>query len=136
MRFLADENCDFAVVRALRAEGHAVKKDFGQLVFAERRATGGVSGGASAGRLPPGGAARGEAGRQLRRHSAGPDPGRPQAPRGSVSDSPSKGRYAEGPLSIRQGASRLPLGSSLSAFAPDTMFAHHCLAIAKQTPCI
>lgn len=42
MRFLADESCDFAVVRALRAEGHAVKKDFGQLVFAERRATGGV----------------------------------------------------------------------------------------------
>ena len=25
MRFLADESCDFAVVRALRAEGHAVK---------------------------------------------------------------------------------------------------------------
>jgi predicted nuclease of predicted toxin-antitoxin system len=71
MRFLADESCDFAVVRALRAEGHAVTtvsevaagapdgrviaiaireravlltedKDFGQLVFAERRATGGV----------------------------------------------------------------------------------------------
>lgn len=71
MRFLADESCDFAVVRALRAAGHAVTavgevaagasdeqviatavregavlltedKDFGQLVFAERRATGGV----------------------------------------------------------------------------------------------
>ena len=71
MRFLADESCDFAGVRARRADGHAVKavgevaagasdekviatairegavlltadKDFGQLVFAERRATGGV----------------------------------------------------------------------------------------------
>ena len=71
MRFLADESCDFAVVRALRAAGPAVTavgavaagasdekviataireravlltedKDFGQLVFAERRATGGV----------------------------------------------------------------------------------------------
>jgi predicted nuclease of predicted toxin-antitoxin system len=71
MRFLADESCDFAVVRALRAEGHEVTavaevatgapdekviaaavregailltedKDFGQLVFAERRTTGGV----------------------------------------------------------------------------------------------
>ncbi len=71
MRFLADESCDFAVVRALRAEGHLVTevsetargasddrvvamsiregavlltedKDFGQLVFAEKRATGGV----------------------------------------------------------------------------------------------
>lgn len=71
MRFLADESCDFAVVRALRAAGHDVlavaelfprledvavldlairqkritlteDKDFGQLVFADRRATGGV----------------------------------------------------------------------------------------------
>ena len=68
---MADESCDFAVVRALRADGHEVKavgevaagasdekviamairedavlltedKDFGQLVFAERRATAGV----------------------------------------------------------------------------------------------
>ncbi len=65
MRFLADENCDFAVVRALRAAGHDVvaiveispraednvvidlamregrillteDKDFGQLVYARR----------------------------------------------------------------------------------------------------
>jgi predicted nuclease of predicted toxin-antitoxin system len=71
MRFLADESCDFAVVRALRAAGHdvvavgelspraedetvvhlAVKekrvvltedKDFGQLVYADRRASGGI----------------------------------------------------------------------------------------------
>jgi predicted nuclease of predicted toxin-antitoxin system len=71
MRFLADESCDFAVVRALRAAGHNVlavaelspqlqdlavldlavgqkrivlteDKDFGRLVFADRRATGGV----------------------------------------------------------------------------------------------
>jgi predicted nuclease of predicted toxin-antitoxin system len=71
MRFLADESCDFAVVRALRAAGHDVAavveispraddetvgrlavqndrilitedKDFGQLVFAERQPTGGV----------------------------------------------------------------------------------------------
>ena len=71
MRFLADESCDFAVVRALRVAGHDVTavadsspgladefilglairekrilltedKDFGQWVFAERRATGGV----------------------------------------------------------------------------------------------
>ena len=71
MRFLADESCDFAVVRALRADGHEVTavgevsagasdekvismairesavlltedKDFGQLVFAERQATAGV----------------------------------------------------------------------------------------------
>jgi len=71
MRFLADESCDFAVVRALREAGHDVvavadsapssadeiilelairekrillteDKDFGQWVFAERRATGGV----------------------------------------------------------------------------------------------
>ena len=71
MRFLADESCDFSVVRALRAEGHdivaiaeispreedddvrerAVKddrllitedKDFGQLVYADMRSTGGV----------------------------------------------------------------------------------------------
>jgi len=71
MRFLADENCDFSVVRALRAEGHdvvsvsdvspraedsdvirlAVKekrilitedKDFGQLVYAHRLQTLGV----------------------------------------------------------------------------------------------
>lgn len=71
MRFLADESCDFAVVRALRAAGHDVvaitevspraednvvidlavregrillteDKDFGQLVFADRRTTGGV----------------------------------------------------------------------------------------------
>ena len=71
MRFLADESCDFAVVRALRVAEHDViavadsspssadkfilglairekrillteDKDFGQWVFAERRATGGV----------------------------------------------------------------------------------------------
>ena len=71
MRFLADESCDFAVVRALRdagfdvaavgdvapgAEDHIVTdravredrmlltedKDFGQFVFAEGTATGGV----------------------------------------------------------------------------------------------
>jgi len=71
MRFLADESCDFAAVRALRAAGHGVvavaevspraddesvmqlavrerrmllteDKDFGQLVFANRQATGGV----------------------------------------------------------------------------------------------
>lgn len=69
MRFLADESCDFAVVRALRAAGHDVRavaeampggddedvialaardhrllltedKDFGQLVFAHIRTTG------------------------------------------------------------------------------------------------
>lgn len=71
MRFLADESCDFAVVRALRTAGHDVAavaevspreeddnvmqralqeerivvtedKDFGQLVYANRQATGGV----------------------------------------------------------------------------------------------
>lgn len=71
MRFLADESCDFAVVRALRADGHEVAavaeiaggatddrvleiaassgailltedKDFGQLVHAARQASGGV----------------------------------------------------------------------------------------------
>jgi predicted nuclease of predicted toxin-antitoxin system len=71
MRFLADESCDFTVVRALRAAGHDVlavsetapraddkhvmqlavrgrrvllteDKDFGQLVYADRRATAGV----------------------------------------------------------------------------------------------
>lgn len=71
MRFLADESCDFAVVRSLRAAGHDVlaigelsprledpavlalavredrvllteDKDFGRLVYADRRATGGV----------------------------------------------------------------------------------------------
>ncbi len=71
MQFLADESCDFAVVRALRAAGHDVlavvealpsaadeevlamavaekrillteDKDFGQWVYAERRASGGV----------------------------------------------------------------------------------------------
>ena len=71
MRFLADESCDFAVVRALREAGHDVAaiteispratdeavieiavreerilltedKDFGQLVYAYRRITGGV----------------------------------------------------------------------------------------------
>jgi predicted nuclease of predicted toxin-antitoxin system len=71
MRFLADESCDFSVVRALRSAGHdviavaeiapreedddvrerAVKgdrllitedKDFGQLVYADMRRTGGV----------------------------------------------------------------------------------------------
>ena len=71
MRFLADESCDFAVVRALRLGGHDVgavaeiapraddetvlelavrevrlllteDKDFGQLVYAAGRATGGV----------------------------------------------------------------------------------------------
>lgn len=71
MRFVADENCDFAVVRALRAAGHEVvaiaeisprigddevlalararahvlvteDKDFGELVYAHKRQTGGV----------------------------------------------------------------------------------------------
>jgi predicted nuclease of predicted toxin-antitoxin system len=71
MRFLADESCDFSVVRALRAAGHDVSaiaevspreedddvreravnddrllitedKDFGQLVYAGMRSTGGV----------------------------------------------------------------------------------------------
>lgn len=71
MRFLADESCDFAVIRALRAIGHDVEavseslpgslddvlieraqeagrifvtedKDFGELVFAHQRRTGGV----------------------------------------------------------------------------------------------
>jgi hypothetical protein len=71
MRFLADESCDFAVVRALRAAGHDVAavaelspraddeividravreerilitedKDFGQLVYADKRSNGGV----------------------------------------------------------------------------------------------
>jgi uncharacterized protein with PIN domain len=71
VRFLADESCDFAVVRALRETGHDVvavaevsprasdetvidlavreerilvteDKDFGQLVYANRRAMGGV----------------------------------------------------------------------------------------------
>lgn len=71
MRFLADESCDFAVVRSLRAAGHDVvavaevapraedeaviefaanegrlllteDKDFGQLVYASGHATGGV----------------------------------------------------------------------------------------------
>jgi len=71
MRFLADESCDFGVVRALRAAGHDVvalaeisprvddeividhalheeriliteDKDFGQLVYAHRRPSGGV----------------------------------------------------------------------------------------------
>jgi len=71
MHFLADESCDFAVVRALRAAGYDVKavaevalgaaddvvadlalherrvlltedKDFGQLVFAAARPTSGV----------------------------------------------------------------------------------------------
>ncbi|HEV8715841.1 MAG TPA: DUF5615 family PIN-like protein [Candidatus Binatia bacterium] len=71
MRFLADESCDFAVIRALRNAGHDVTailevspqaedasiidlavrdcrvlltedKDFGQLVYAHTRATGGV----------------------------------------------------------------------------------------------
>ena len=71
MRFVADESCDFAVVRALRADGHDVlavaelgpgtdddavialaanerrvllteDKDFGQLVFASRRPAAGV----------------------------------------------------------------------------------------------
>ncbi len=71
MRFLADESCDFAVVRALREAGFDVAavgevfpgaeddvvidlavregrmlitedKDFGQLMYAEGRATGGV----------------------------------------------------------------------------------------------
>jgi predicted nuclease of predicted toxin-antitoxin system len=71
MRFLADESCDFAVVRALRDAGHSVRavaelspraedpkvldlavrernvlltedKDFGQLVFAAGRETVGV----------------------------------------------------------------------------------------------
>ncbi|MBI4492331.1 MAG: DUF5615 family PIN-like protein [Chloroflexi bacterium] len=71
MRFLADESCDFSVVRALRAAGHEVlavaeissgaadevvidlavrqgrillteDKDFGQLVFANAQPSGGV----------------------------------------------------------------------------------------------
>lgn len=71
MRLLADESCDFAVVRALRSAGHDVlavaeispraddirvialtirenrvliteDKDFGQLVYADKRASGGV----------------------------------------------------------------------------------------------
>ena len=71
MDFLADESCDFAAVRALRADGYDViavaevangapddvvldlartsvrillteDKDFGQLVYADRQATGGV----------------------------------------------------------------------------------------------
>ena len=71
MRFLADESCDFAVVRALRAAEHDVvavsetspraddkrvmqlairgrrillteDKDFGQLVYSDHRATAGV----------------------------------------------------------------------------------------------
>lgn len=71
MRFLADESCDFAVVRALRGAGHDVlavaeitpsaddedvlqsaaeqdriliteDKDFGQLVFANKKAFAGV----------------------------------------------------------------------------------------------
>lgn len=71
MRFLADESCDFAVVRVLRTAGHDVTavteispgiedevvidlaisgnrilltedKDFGQLVYAHMRTTGGV----------------------------------------------------------------------------------------------
>ena len=71
MRFLADESCDFGVVLALRTAGHDVvaiaevspreeddsvmkralpeqrivvteDKDFGQLVYANRQATGGV----------------------------------------------------------------------------------------------
>jgi predicted nuclease of predicted toxin-antitoxin system len=71
MDFLADESCDFVVVRALRAAGHTVvavgevlpraedeqvidlatregrillteDKDFGQLVYSDNRATGGV----------------------------------------------------------------------------------------------
>jgi len=71
MRLLADESCDFAAVRALRIAGHDVltvsevspraddarvmelavrgrrvllteDKDFGQLVYADRRATAGV----------------------------------------------------------------------------------------------
>jgi predicted nuclease of predicted toxin-antitoxin system len=71
VRFLADESCDFAVVRALRVEGHEVlavsevtpgaedskvlqlaltesrillteDKDFGQLVYAHRQKTAGV----------------------------------------------------------------------------------------------
>lgn len=71
MRFLADESCDFAVVRALRAAGHDVlavaelsprsddhavidlatqdnrvllteDKDFGQLVYASSQPSGGI----------------------------------------------------------------------------------------------
>lgn len=71
MRFLADESCDFAVVRALRDDGHDIlavaeispraddsrvielalqegrillteDKDFGQLVYANAQAAGGV----------------------------------------------------------------------------------------------
>jgi predicted nuclease of predicted toxin-antitoxin system len=71
VRFLADESCDFAIVRALRAAGHDViavaevalgaadnvvlelarneqrlllteDKDFGQLVYADGKAAGGV----------------------------------------------------------------------------------------------
>jgi predicted nuclease of predicted toxin-antitoxin system len=71
VRFLADENCDFAVVRALRAAGHDIlavaelsprsddravidlavqdnrvllteDKDFGQLVYANSQPSGGI----------------------------------------------------------------------------------------------
>ena len=71
MRFLADESCDFAIVRALRSAGHEVlavaeispraedpavvdlavsegrlllteDKDFGRVVFADQKASGGV----------------------------------------------------------------------------------------------
>ena len=73
MLFLADESCDFAVVRALRSAGHEIvavaevspradddallelarreqrillteDKDFGQLVYADERATGAANG--------------------------------------------------------------------------------------------
>lgn len=56
LQFLADESCDFGVVRALRAEGFDIiaqayaenrillteDKDFGQLVFASRADSAGV----------------------------------------------------------------------------------------------
>lgn len=41
MQFLADESCDFAVVRALRVL-LTEDKDFGQLVFAAATSTSGV----------------------------------------------------------------------------------------------
>jgi hypothetical protein len=43
LRFLADESCDFGVVKALRFEGYDVLAlDFGQLVFASQADSAGV----------------------------------------------------------------------------------------------
>ena len=53
MRFLADESCDFGVIRALRAAGHDVAarekrifvtedRDFGQLIYAAAKPASGV----------------------------------------------------------------------------------------------